>query len=108
MDAILSEGLEARWARHIEMARMVRHWARQHFRLFSDKRYLSNTVTNVENTRSVDVSALNAALAARGAVISNGYGPLKNRCFRIAHMGDLSPDDINWLLTQIDDILELA
>ncbi len=108
MDAILAEGLEARWARHIEMAELVRRWARQYFRLFSDERYLSNTVTNIENVHAVDVAALNAALAARGAVISNGYGPLKNRCFRIAHMGDLSVDDITWLLAQIDDILGLA
>jgi len=108
MNAILAEGLEARWARHMEMAQHVRSWARRHFRLFSDERYLSNTLTNVENVRAVDVAALNAALAERGAVISNGYGPLKNRCFRIAHMGDLSVDDIIWLLAQIDDILGLA
>lgn len=108
MDAILAEGLEARWARHIEMAWHVRSWARRHFRLFSDERYLSNTLTNVENVRAIDVAALNATLAERGAVISNGYGPLKNRCFRIAHMGDLSVDEIIWLLAQIDDILGLA
>lgn len=108
MDTVLEEGLEARWARHIEMAELVRRWARQHFRLYGDERYLSNTVTNVENVRAIDVAALNAALAERGAVISNGYGPLRNRCFRIAHMGDLSVDDITWLLAQIDDILGLA
>jgi aspartate aminotransferase-like enzyme len=108
MDTILAEGLDARWARHIEMAKLVRHWARQHFRLYGDERYLSNTVTNVENVRGIDVEALNAALATRGAVISNGYGPLKNRCFRIAHMGDLYTDDIRWLLAQIDDILGLT
>lgn len=108
MDAILAEGLDARWARHIEMAGIVRDWARRHFRLFSDERYLSNTVTTVENVRAVDVGALNEELGKRGAVISNGYGELRDKCFRIAHMGDLTVEDIRWLLAQIDDILGLA
>jgi aspartate aminotransferase-like enzyme len=108
MDAILAEGLEARWARHAEMARWVRDWARAHFALYSDERYLSNTVTNVENVRGIDVGALNAALGERGATISNGYGDLKGACFRIAHMGDLTVDDIRWLLGQINDILDLG
>ena len=105
MDAILAEGLEARWARHVEMARLVRAWARTWFGLYSDERYLSNTVTNVENSRAIDFPALSAELGARGAVISNGYGVLKDKCFRIAHMGDLTVEDVQWLLDEIDDIL---
>jgi aspartate aminotransferase-like enzyme len=105
MDAILAEGLDNRWARHIAMAERVRGWFRERFRLFSDERYLSNTVTNVENVRGIDVVALNQELDRRGATISNGYGALKNKCFRIAHMGDLTIGDIEWLLAQIDDII---
>jgi aspartate aminotransferase-like enzyme len=108
MDAMLAEGLENRWARHVEMAERVRGWARTHFRLYSDEQYLSSTVTNVENVRGIDVVALNDELGKRGAMISNGYGDLKGKCFRIAHMGDLTVDDINWLLGQIDDILGLG
>ena len=108
MDDILAEGLENRWARHIEMAEIVRAWARKYFRLYGDERYLSNTVTNVENTRGISVAGLNEELAKRGAMLSNGYGSLKEKCFRIAHMGDLQVQDINWLLEQIDDILGLG
>jgi aspartate aminotransferase-like enzyme len=107
MDAILAEGLEARWARHAAMAELVQTWARTHFRLYSDERYLSNTVTNVENNRGIDVTALNSELGRRGAAISNGYGDLKSKCFRIAHMGDLTVQDVTWLLGEIDDILGL-
>jgi aspartate aminotransferase-like enzyme len=64
-------------------------------------------VTNVENVRDIDVAALNTALGVRGAMISNGYGELKDECFRIAHMGDLTVSDIEWLLGQISDILGL-
>ncbi|MGC9333004.1 MAG: pyridoxal-phosphate-dependent aminotransferase family protein [Anaerolineae bacterium] len=107
MDDILAGGLEERFARHIEMAHIVREWARKNFALYGDERYLSNTVTNVENTRGISVAGLNEELAKRGAMISNGYGDLKEKCFRIAHMGDLTVADINWLLNQIDDILGL-
>jgi aspartate aminotransferase-like enzyme len=107
MDAILAEGLETRWARHAEMAQIVQEWARTHFRLYSDERYLSNTVTNIENNRSIDVHALNDELGKRGAMISNGYGALRDKCFRIAHMGDLTVQDIQWLLGEIDELLGL-
>jgi aspartate aminotransferase-like enzyme len=107
LDDIFAEGLENRFARHIEMANIVRGWARKNFALYGDERYLSNTVTNVENTRGISVAGLNEELAKRGAMLSNGYGSLKEKCFRIAHMGDLQVSDINWLLAQIDDILGL-
>jgi aspartate aminotransferase-like enzyme len=107
MDDILAEGLEGRFARHIEMAELVRGWARQHFALYGDERYLSNTVTNIENTRGISVADLNKELGKRGAMLSNGYGDLKEKCFRIGHMGDHQVADIEWLLEQIDDILGL-
>ena len=89
------------------MATTVQDWARRYFGLYSDERYLSNTVTNVENTRGISVAGLNEELGKRGAMISNGYGDLKEKCFRIAHMGDLTLDDVKWLLGQIEDILGL-
>ena len=107
MDDILAVGLENRWKHHQKMAACVQDWARHHFALYSDEQYLSPTVTNVKNTRGISVAGLNTELGKRGAVISNGYGDLKEKCFRIAHMGDLTMDDITWLLGQIDDVLEL-
>ncbi len=108
LDAILAEGLENHWQRHIDMAEVVRAWARKHFALFPDERFLSNTVTTIENTRGISVADLNAALGERGAMLSNGYGTrLKEKTFRIAHMGDLQVEDIQWLLGQIEDILGL-
>ena len=70
-------------------------------------KYLSPTVTNIENTRGISVADLNKELGQRGAMISNGYGDLKEKCFRIAHMGDLTLDDLKWLTGQIEDILGL-
>lgn len=107
MDRIFAEGTENRFQRHLDMAEHVRSWTRKNFALYSDENYLSPTVTNVHNTRDIDVVALNAELAKRGAMLSNGYGELKGKCFRIAHMGDLQVKDVQWLTDQIDDILGL-
>ncbi len=109
MDDILAEGLENRWARHLAMAEEVRAWARKYWALFPDERFLSNTVTTIKNTRGVSIADLNVELGKRGAMISNGYGSkLREKTFRIAHMGDLTVEDIRWLLGQINDILGLA
>jgi len=107
MDRIYKEGVENRFQRHLDMAEHVRSWTRKNFALYSDEKYLSPTVTNVHNTREIDVVNLNAELAKRGAMLSNGYGVLKGKCFRIAHMGDLQLADVQWLTDQIDDILGL-
>jgi aspartate aminotransferase-like enzyme len=105
MDDILAEGLENRWNRHIEMATFIQNWARKYWGIYGDERYLSRTVTNITNTRNADIKALNSELGKRGALISDGYGPLKGKCFRIAHMGDLTMDDMRWITGQIQEIV---
>lgn len=108
LDYILNEeGLKNRFARHLEMAKVVREWAKKHFELFADENYLSNTLTAIKNTKNIDVSALNKELGNRGFQLSNGYGSLKDKTFRIAHMADCQMEDINELLNNINDILGL-
>jgi aspartate aminotransferase-like enzyme len=52
------------------------------------------------------VAALNKFLRERGMVISNGYGNLKGQTFRIAHMGHVTMEDMDKLLSTIDEYLE--
>ncbi|GAA0117684.1 pyridoxal-phosphate-dependent aminotransferase family protein [Clostridium senegalense] len=108
LDKIINkEGLENRYKRHIEGGEIVRSWARKHFEIFPDENYMSNTLTNVKNTRNIDVAALNKALGERGYQISNGYGKLKDKTFRIAHMAETTPEEVKELLKVIDEILGL-
>jgi aspartate aminotransferase-like enzyme len=107
LDKMLEEGLDNRFLRHYEMAELVRSWGRKHFELYADERYLSNTLTNMKNTRQIDVADLNKKLGERGFQISNGYGKLKDKTFRIAHMAECSMDDLKELLGNINDILKL-
>lgn len=106
LDKILKEGLENRFNRHLQLALIVRKWAKKNFELFTEK-YASNTLTTIKNTREINVGDLNKKLGERGYVISNGYGDLKEKTFRIAHMAETTKEEIIELLEQIDDILGL-
>ncbi|NDJ77438.1 MAG: alanine--glyoxylate aminotransferase family protein [Chloroflexi bacterium] len=106
LDDMLAEGLDARFARHEKMAEMTRVWVQQaEFEMFSEDGYHSPTVSNVANTREIDISALNAFLRERGMVVSNGYGKLKGKAFRIAHMGDTQPEHLEALFAAMDEFL---
>jgi len=107
LDKIFKEGLENRFARHTEMANYVKNWAKEKFALFAQEKFASNTVTCVKNTREISVGELNKALGERGYMISNGYGKLKEKTFRIAHMAEATLSEIKELLSLIDEILGL-
>jgi len=107
LSRLLAKGLEKRYAERLEMAEMVRAWARKNFALFPEPGYESNTLTVVRNTRNVNVGELNEKLKARGKMIANGYGKIKDATFRIAHMAETTPQDIRELLADIDEILGL-
>ena len=107
LNRISNEGLQQRFARHEEMAVLVREWAKKHFALFAREEFASNTVTCIVNTRGISVKDLNAKLGERGMMISNGYGSLKEKAFRIAHMADCKKTDVVELLGHIEDILGL-
>lgn len=103
MDRILAEGLENRWARHAEMARTCRAWARERFGLFAAPGAESTTLTTVKNTRGIDVGRLIKTLSEKHDVtLGNGYGKLKDKTFRIAHMGETTIAEIKELLSWID------
>ncbi|MFA5562926.1 MAG: alanine--glyoxylate aminotransferase family protein, partial [Candidatus Caldatribacteriota bacterium] len=106
LDLIFEEGMENRFKRHMAMANIVRKWANDNFKLFPEEEYASNTVTCIENTRGISVQQLNQILGMKGFAISNGYGKLKEKTFRIAHMGDITIEEIEELLAVIDEILK--
>jgi aspartate aminotransferase-like enzyme len=108
LDRIINnEGVENRFERHTLMANRVREWAKKNFELYPEEKYCSNTLTTILNTKEISVSDLNKELGKRGFTISNGYGDLKEKTFRIAHMADATMNDIDELLGHIDDILGL-
>lgn len=106
LDAILAEGLVARVQRHRRLAGMTQQWALAHgFGLFAADGYRSQTVTCVENTPGVDYAVLSKHLKSRGLAISNGYGDLKGKTFRVAHMGDVTEAEMREVLDAMSEFL---
>ena len=107
LDRILAEGLERRFARHAAMAKRVQVWAETHgLSVYAPEGFRSQTVTTIKNERGLDVSDLNAYLMKQEMRIANGYCPLKNKTFRIAHMGDTKLEDIDKLLVAMEEYLK--
>lgn len=107
LDKMKAEGMDNRYKRHRDMAEYVREWGKKYWSLFAEPGYESATVTCMHNTRKISVADLNKELGNRGFAISNGYGKLKEQAFRIAHMGDLTLDEIKELISNINEILKL-
>ncbi len=102
------EGLENRYARHLTMAKMVRDWAKARgFELFPKAGYESNTLTCVKNSKGIDVAKLQKTIKEKhNLLIDGGYGQIKGKSFRLAHMGDETPETIQQLLDCLDDGLK--
>jgi aspartate aminotransferase-like enzyme len=101
---LVKEGMENVWKRHKAMGDFVRGWARDRFEVFCKDEYASNTLTTIKNTRGIKVGDVIAALKAKhNTIFGNGYGALKDKTFRIAHMGDITLQDVKEVTTWIDD-----
>jgi predicted phosphoserine aminotransferase len=103
LEAMMAEGMENRFQRHLAMRDRTIEWARDHdLSLYAAPGYESPTVTCVNNDDNIDIGTLNTYLRERGMIISNGYGKLKGTNFRIAHMGDTTLADMEELFAAMD------
>lgn len=109
MKHMLEEGHDARDERHREMAEYTREWARDHFDMFPEAGYESQTVSCIENTQDIDVAATIEAVSEEyDFVFSNGYGSqLGEKTFRIGHMGEHDLESIKELTDAIEDVADL-
>jgi len=107
LEDIMAEGLEARYARHLENAKITRAWAKKHgFNLFPKEGYESISLTCIANNKNIDVPALIGTLKKKhSCTIDGGYGKIKGTSFRISTMGDESTANIVELLGWLDGCL---
>ena len=109
---IAHETIEARWARHAEMANMTHAWVRrlrddtgEAFCVYAPEHARSGTVTAVALPPTLKGDDIVKGVAKRGFVIGGGYGKLKSSTFRIGHMGDHTPDRLALCLEATSDTI---
>lgn len=90
---------------HEERAMLTREWAARQFSLFPEEGYESVSLTCIENNRGISVADLNQVLRESDMFLSNGYGDLKEKTFRIGHMGAVTVNDTKELLGLIDNFI---
>ncbi|PKK86313.1 MAG: aminotransferase [Thermoplasmata archaeon HGW-Thermoplasmata-1] len=82
------EGLENRFARIEKLANATRAAANAlGLELFSDKNYLSRTVTAIKPPEGVKVGDIRKHLNDMGIMVAGAQDPYKGKFFRIGHMG---------------------
>jgi len=100
------EGIPARFARHRAMAELTWDWAqRRGIGVVAAEGCRSPTVTCFELPQPLTGPEFVERVRARGYVVGGGYGPLKERCFRIGHMGDQTVGTVEALLKVCDAAL---
>jgi aspartate aminotransferase-like enzyme len=112
LERIEVEGLEARLARHLAMAERTWRWVDE----MRESRGIDLAVLAREGRRSPSVTcvALPAGIsgvevtrrmAERGYTIAAGYGKLRERTFRIGHMGDHTTEELDALLEELSSVI---
>lgn len=107
LEDILSDGLEKRWERHLQLRDMTHTWALERgFGLYAQEGYRSPTITAVDNReRGIDVNEMARFMAGKGFAMDKGYGKIKGQTFRIGHMGDMSVGMLEEVLSGLDEFI---
>jgi aspartate aminotransferase-like enzyme len=104
---MLSEGMEARWARHTAMAERTWAWVSEMnergvvLEILAPEGYRSPSVTTIRLPDGVAGPDVTRGVKERGWVIGGGYGKLKPDTIRIGHMGEHT-------LEELEDVLEIV
>jgi predicted phosphoserine aminotransferase len=112
LERIEAEGLDTRWARHAVMAERTYRWVStiaertgREYRLLAPEGYRSPCVTSIILPEGLTGPDVVARVAAHGYTVATGYGKLKEPTFRIGHMGDHTLDELENLLSVLDEVL---
>jgi aspartate aminotransferase-like enzyme len=101
------EGLENVFVRHESMAQMVRDKLPELglSPQCPELQRLSPTLTAIAVPEGVTPNAIRNQMRARGILLAGGLGHFADSAFRIGHLGDIRPADVDWTLGVLGDVL---
>ena len=104
---IREEGLSNVFARHLEMSRRATEGVQ---RLGLELLYpclaqRSPTLTGVLAPKGLSAAELRKGMKERGILVAGGLGPLTETVFRIGHLGDIRPADVDHTLGALEEVL---
>lgn len=101
-----AEGLDARFARHARIARAFRAGLEaMGLALFTDATCRADTLSVVLLPEGISDADFRREVAARGAVLAGGLGPIAGKAFRLGHMGNIGPAEVATTLLAIEGAL---
>ncbi|MBL8863428.1 MAG: alanine--glyoxylate aminotransferase family protein [Planctomycetes bacterium] len=96
---------QARFDEHTRMQQVTEAWAASNGLELLPAPALRSTTISCIQAGDLDVPAFLAAIKARGHELGNGYGDLKDKTFRIGHMGDHTESRLAEMLQLADDAI---
>jgi aspartate aminotransferase-like enzyme len=104
LDAILAEGIGEREARHRRIAARFREWGAR-FGSFPEAGSETPAVSVFRKPADFDFDGFRESLREKGYEIGDGYGRLRPKTFRIGHMGYVTDEDADGLISAMDSLL---
>lgn len=95
----------ARFAEHARMQKTTEEWAAKNGLAYHPAPALRSPTISCIQAGDLDVAALIAGLKEKGHEIGNGYGDLKDKTFRIGHMGDHTDAGLRAMLALADGVV---
>jgi len=106
LDELLEEGVQGRLSRYKEASSYLRNeFKRLNLNLLLPEELLSNTITALYLPENMTYTHLHDNLKERGFIIYAGQGELNKTIFRIANMGELTMNDLEALIKNLQDVL---
>lgn len=112
LERMVSEGIEARWARHAAMSDRTAAWTEEQaadlpgIGMLPPPGERSPTVSAIRMPDGLSGAVIVGAMAEEGFTIAPGYGPLQETTVRIGHMGEHSLAELDVCLTRLSDVMK--